>query len=209
MSEDDLSGQHVDIDCWIEDAKQQYEADLGVGTEEVAVDAEGVVPTGAVAEGLDSDAAAPATELTGEVSPGATQVGEYADQVDQLRERILAEGPFAYRDRFHIDAGVTRREYQVRRALKGGVLAPRRRDVWLPFKELHTDEQVRARRFMYDKDAELLMQSAFGGMVTCQDSVADSYLRRTACVSEEGVNVAPRSVAHVASMFAVLVRTLL
>ena len=81
--------------------------------------------------------------------------------------------------------------------------------MWLPFKELHADEQVRARRFMYDKDAELLMQSAFGGMVTCQDSVADSYLRRTACVSEEGVNVAPRSVAHVASMFAMLVRTLL
>jgi hypothetical protein len=74
--------------------------------------------------------------------------------VADLQEAIAARGPFKHELFISTTAGRQVKRYRMLRSRQGGQLGGHDHLVWLEFKDMTEEEQLRARRYMYDNDVE-------------------------------------------------------
>jgi len=179
LPEEDIRGIHADIDCWLDSAQQDWQADHVQRNPPDAPTSGSEAPTEAVAT-------APSAAPTGADDEAAA---DYENTVSSLRAAIQKLGPFAHEDHLDINSGVTSKRYKISRASKGGRLGSHDRAVWMRFSDMTEDEKQRVRRYMYDNDADMLADTPLGIYAAMIYGVA-TWPR-----SEEGVTDVPRNSA--------------
>ena len=82
-----------------------------------------------------------------------------------LRAQIVLLGPFAVKVVDDVNSGDVYKSYKVARSSKGGVLGGHQRSHWIRYSEMTDDEKRRTKRFMYDRDEEMLVAVFSDGLV--------------------------------------------
>ena len=86
-------------------------------------------------------------------------------ELADLREQIALLGPFGVKTMDDINAGSVYKLYKLARSSKGGVLGAHQRSHWVRYSDMTDDEKRRTKRFMYDRDEEMLASVLSDGFV--------------------------------------------